>query len=181
MSNSPAAASGMDIGGGRRLIAAADVLAVEVRGVGGVWTRVRVIPYEDIRAIYRFEVTDWAALGLFTTLWLFSVVALLLAAGFGGWSPTVTLASTGLLTLLVLLISVMRVRGKPARKLKIVAHSGTLVVPDRSPQFSVHLASTVQNRSSSAGNPSPIGTDHPELLTSNNEAQSSAPAPPASS
>jgi hypothetical protein len=136
----------MNIGGGRRLSAADDALAVEMSGSGGSWTRIRVIPYEDIRALYRFQTTNWGALNTLVMVWIASLGALLIAAGLIGWSSTLTVSTTGGVTLLVLLIAIIQIRSGPARKLKIDAFSGSMLVPDRSPQFFAHLTAQVSLR-----------------------------------
>jgi len=143
MSDQPWVEAEMDLGGGRRLTVAEDALAMEVRGAGQTWARVRVIPYEDIRALYRYQVTDWSALGLLVTIWLVLLVVLFVAAGLSGWSPTVTLATTGLSTLLILGIAAFRLTRAPSRKLKIEAYSGMLLVADSSPVFFDRLATRV--------------------------------------
>lgn len=161
--NEPAIAS-MNIGGGRRLTAADDVLVVEARSAGSTWTRVRVIPYEDIRALYRFEATNWRALSLLVTLWIALLAALLLAAGLHGWAPMATAATTGGATLLALLVAVVQARAAPARSLKIEAFSATLVVPDRSPQFCAYLAAQVRHRAAA-----PARSAQPGASSANNE------------
>lgn len=169
MSEQPPAAADavMEIGGGRRLTSADDALSVEVRG-GGAWSRARVVPYEDIRAVYRYETTDWAAVGLLSGLWLLALLAILIAAGIGGWSPTVTLAATGLSTLLVAAVGVLRARSAPARKLKIEAYSGVLVVPDRSSRFFAQLAARLSEVRARAAVP-PAPPAQPGVSPANSE------------
>lgn len=133
----------MEIGGGRRLAAAPDALSVEVKG-RGTWIRSRVVPYEDIRAVYRFEKVDTNALVTLAGLWVALLVVLLAWGTMARWSePTVVIA---LLVVSVILggLAIFRARTAPARLLRIEAYSGVLIVPDRSAAFFKSIAARIR-------------------------------------
>src|SRR4051812_19235485 len=122
----------MIVGGGRRLAVAPDALSVEVRS-GGRWIRSRVVPYEDIRAVYRYQLPDTQALVAIALLWLALLVFLLIVGGSARWPGAVLGVSVVGLTVVLGAVGYFRARSAPARKLRIEAYSGVLVVPDRSP------------------------------------------------
>src|SRR3712207_8168478 len=54
----------------RSLALAPEALYVETRGAGGIWIRVRGIPYDQVRAVYSYEARDWPFLGAAAAVWL---------------------------------------------------------------------------------------------------------------
>jgi len=134
MTHDGAAEDAMVVGGGRRLAVAPDALSVEVRG-GGKWIRTRVLPYEDIRAVYRYEQLDTRALVALAFVWLVLLVVLLIAGAVAQW-PGMTIGLVAIvLTLVLSVLGFVRARTAPARMLRIEAYSGVMIVPDASPTF----------------------------------------------
>jgi hypothetical protein len=133
----------MEIGGGRRLAVAPDALSVELRGPGHTWARTRVIPYEDIRAVYRYDTTDWGAIGRLVLIWALFIVLLLIAAVLRSWPPTLTLGAAGVVTVLAMIVGLLRAQKAPARRLVIDAYSGSMQVTDRGGDFYQALSARV--------------------------------------
>jgi hypothetical protein len=151
----------MEIGGGRRLAVSRDGLCVESRS-GGTWTRARVIPYDDVRALYRYQTTDWGSLVLLGGLWVVLLLVLLVAAAVARWSAGLSIGSAAALTVLFVVLGIVRGRNVPLRLLRIEAYSGALQVPERSPAFFASLAAQVHPAASPAPEaPSPAPAVEP--------------------
>lgn len=133
----------MEIGGGRRLAAGPDVLSVDVRS-RGVWVRSRVIPYEDIRAVYRYERLNTKGLVTLSVLWLGLLAVVFIWGTTAGWQGRVVGLAMLLISVVLGSLAFFRARTSPARLLRIEAYSGVLIVPDRSPAFFRSVAARLQ-------------------------------------
>lgn len=143
MYNESGPSEAVEIGGGRRLATAPDALSVEVKG-RGTWIRSRVVPYEDIRAVYRFEKVDTNALVTLAALWLALLVALLIWSAVAKWNGSTTGIAALAVSLLLGGLAIFRTRTAPARLLRIEAYSGVMVVPDRSAAFFKSVAARIR-------------------------------------
>jgi hypothetical protein len=157
------AGNAIEIGGGRRLAVAPDALSVDVRG-GGRWIRSRVVPYEDIRAVYRYERLDVTAMVAVAVLWLALVIGLLIWGTISQWGTAALGAGALLLTAVLGAVAFIRARTAPARMLRIEAYSGVLLVPDRSADFFRSIAARIRVLEAPTANSIPHHPAHGELL-----------------
>lgn len=170
MSENSGTGEAMVVGGGRRLVAAPDALSVEVRG-GSRWIRSRVVPYDDIRAVYRYQRLDTRTLGAIAVVWLALLVLLLIAGANAHWPGGLLGLSALLLTAALAALGYFRARNTPERLLRIEAYSGVLVVPDHSPAFFQGISARIRVADTL---PSAAATQHPSY------GEASAASPPAS-
>jgi hypothetical protein len=130
----------MDVGGGRRIALAPEALFMQARGAAGTWVAMRAVPYDEIRAVYRYEARDWGYLGIALAYWFAAFFLLLiggLAARWDGWMIGAAVAAA---TVLLAGLAAYRVVAVPQRLLRIDAYSGALVVRNRAPGFFYQLA-----------------------------------------
>jgi len=147
----------MLVGGGRRLVVAPDALSVEVQG-GARWIRSRVVPYEDIRAVYRYQRFDTRTIVAIAVVWLVLLVLLLIAGANAHWPGGALGLSALLLTAALAALGYFRAKNSPERLLRIEAYSGVLVVPDRSPAFFQSISAQIRVPDPS---PSVAASEHP--------------------
>jgi hypothetical protein len=140
----------MEIGGGRRMGLTADALQVETRSPTG-WAPARIVAYADVRAAYRYEVTDWSPLAVGFLAWVGAVVLGAVAAVMAQWSPVVIGIVLFLVTLAAAALVGLRIARVPRRLLRIETKFGTLVVPDRAPGLYSLLAAQLSSARAAAG------------------------------
>ncbi|HTE19210.1 MAG TPA: hypothetical protein VK689_12615, partial [Armatimonadota bacterium] len=148
----------MRIGGNRRLALAPEALWLETRGGGGAWIRTRPVAYDEIRAVYSYQVRDWGFLAAVGAIWLVLTILMLIAAAFGAATGTVTAAVILVLTVLLGALGAYRVVAAPRKLLRIDAYSGMLVVPNRDGRFYRGLADRL---------PTAAASDSPAAQTPN--------------
>lgn len=128
----------MNVGGGRRLALAPDALVVETRSGGG-WRRTSAIPYEDIKAVYRYETRDWSAAWIGAAVWLAALVILLTGGVALRRLDLLAGVFLPIVTVLILGAAAYRVLGVPRGLLRIEAYGASVVAPNRSPGFFYRL------------------------------------------
>lgn len=140
MSYPPLATDAMDTGGGRRLSLAPEALWMEARS-GSSYVRLRPVTYEEIQAVYTYEVRDWSMAGYMAMTWLLLLAVVFSALAAGGAQVT---ALVGALIFLAITaatagFAAYHVATRLRKMMRIDTHTGSLIVPNRHPRFVVSL------------------------------------------
>jgi hypothetical protein len=141
----PIPTDAMDVGGGRRLSLAPDALWLENRS-GSAYVRIRPITYDQIQTVYTYETRDWSMVGYMALLALF----LLMVTFIGLASANVNIGP--LYSLLIVLVlggapmgwGIYHSISVPRKMLRIDTHTGSVIVSNRQPRFSVTLGQHIE-------------------------------------
>ena len=130
----------MAVGGRRWMTVRADGVVTMMRGRSGAWIDLRLVPFRDIRAVYRYYRRDW------TVLIVASLMALVVALFVGIFAATFAIGAVG--TILSALGALVFIGGLGIARfamaqlpmVRIHAYSGQMVLEERNPAFYVALA-----------------------------------------
>lgn len=158
MSQPPLPTDAMDIGGARRLSLAPEALWQEARS-GNAYVRIRPVTYEEIQAVYTYEVRDWSIVGWSVLAW-----AVLLGVTFGVvWGANLRISALvgwGIVLAVTLLMGGIAAFGVATRTLKMMridTHTGSMIVPNKHPRFVLSLRDHLEaaRRRRAAASPHP--------------------------
>lgn len=144
----------------RRLALVPEGARVEVRGPRKSWIASHLIRYDQIKAVYRYEMRDWGYAVLLCVCWMAALIVVSIASTVMGDPGYFLLIAMAVVSVGLAAMGAFRIFTKPKRHLRIdIVGQPPMILANRNPAFFYQLASRLPKSEvveAAPGVPSPM-------------------------